>query len=74
MKLLTILIIVAVITLSSVPLRGQPNAPVAAGQAVASQDSGADRGSMERQIVSKEREGLDAQDRRCGAVWKSHGG
>jgi hypothetical protein len=60
MKSVSIRIVVAGLTVSSTLLLGQANAPVVAGQTVASQDSGADQGSMERQIVSKEREGLDA--------------
>jgi ketosteroid isomerase-like protein len=53
-------IIVAAIAISSVALRGASKVSVAAAQSSGSYDSSTKQGSMEQQIVSKEREGLEA--------------
>jgi len=54
------LITVAVITISSVLVGEQSTTPVAAVQSIESHDASAKEDSIEQQIVSKEREGLDA--------------
>lgn len=60
MKSAAALIVVVTITISSVFLLGRPKTAVAGAQPLGSGDSTASAGSMEQQIVSKEREGLDA--------------
>jgi len=60
MKTVPAFIIVAAITISSVLLPGRLKIPVAAAQPVQSRNSTANASSMEQQIISKEREGLDA--------------
>jgi len=54
------LITVAVITISSVLVGERSTTPVAAAQSIESHDASAKEDSIEQQIVSKEREGLDA--------------
>jgi len=56
----SVFITVAVITISSVLLGERPSIPVAAAQSLESHDASAQQDSIEQQIVSKEREGLDA--------------
>jgi len=53
------LLVVVAIIISSALLLGRPKTSAAA-QSVAARDSRTNAGSMEQQIVSKEREGLDA--------------
>jgi Domain of unknown function (DUF4440) len=60
MKLTSALIVVVVITISSALLLGRANISVAAAQSVESRDAKTSDGSIEQQIVSKEREGLEA--------------
>ena len=60
MKTPSVFITVAVITISSVLLGERPSIPVAAAQSLESHDASAQQDSIEQQIVSKEREGLDA--------------
>ena len=60
MKTPSAFITVAVITMSSVLLGERPSGPVAAAQSLASPDASGKEDSIEQQIVSKEREGLDA--------------
>lgn len=60
MKMSSAWIAVAVIAVSSALLSGRPFIPIAAAQSVEAHDASAKEGSMEQQIVAKEREGLDA--------------
>jgi hypothetical protein len=60
MKTASACITVAVITISSVLLGERAATPVAAAQSLESHDASAKEDSIEQQIVSKEREGLDA--------------
>jgi hypothetical protein len=60
MKTSSALIVVVTIAISSALLPGQPKTSAAAVQSLESRDSRADAGSIKQQIVSKEREGLDA--------------
>jgi hypothetical protein len=60
MKTVSALIIGAVITISSALLPGRPKIAVASAQPLQSSNSTAPEGSMEQQIVAKEREGLEA--------------
>jgi len=60
MKTPAALITVAVITMSSLLSGERPSPSVAASQSLASPDASAKEDSIEQQIVSKEREGLDA--------------
>jgi len=60
MKTPSALITVAVLTISSVLLGERPGTHVAAAQSLESHDASAKENSIEQQIVSKEREGLDA--------------
>ena len=60
MKTASALIVAVAITISSALLLGQPKTSAAAAQSLESRDSRANAGSIEEQIVSKEREGVDA--------------
>jgi len=61
MKTVSALIVVVAITISSALMLGRPNTAIAAAaQSLESAVAKTDEGSMEQQIVSKEREGLDA--------------
>jgi ketosteroid isomerase-like protein len=53
-------LVVVAITLSIALLLGEPKISVTADQTVESRDAKATRGSLQAQIVAKEREGLDA--------------
>ncbi len=61
MKTASALIVVAAITISSAFLLGRPKISVAASRPLETRDArGSDESSLQQQIVSKEREGLDA--------------
>jgi ketosteroid isomerase-like protein len=60
MKTASVVVVIAAIAILSAVLLGASKVSVAAARSSASFDSSAKQGSMEQQIVSKEREGLDA--------------
>ena len=60
MKIPSAFITLAVITISCVLLGGRPSTLVAAAPSLESHDASAQEDSLEQQIVSKEREGLEA--------------
>jgi hypothetical protein len=60
MKSASTLIVVVALVIPSALMLGQPKAPLAAVQSPNAQNSGPSEGSLEQQIVSKEREGLEA--------------
>ena len=60
MKSRSILLVVTALGAWSALLPGQAKTAINASQSATAQDSGANMGSLEQQIVSKEREGLEA--------------
>ena len=60
MKSRSIFVVVAALGVWSALLPGQAKTAIDASQSSTAQDSGANMGSLEQQIVSKEREGLEA--------------
>jgi Domain of unknown function (DUF4440) len=60
MKTASALIVVVAITISSALLLGRPQTSAAAVRLLEFRDSSVEEGSMEQQMVSKEREGLEA--------------
>src|ERR1017187_3027854 len=60
MKTASALIVVVAVTISGTLLLGRPKISVAAAQSPKSRDASPNAGSLEQQIVAKEREGLDA--------------